>query len=469
MLRIGLGCLLLLDLAIRFPDISAFYVADGVCPVDSMPHSHWTMKHLELYRLADTSWAVASLFFLAAVAAVCLLLGFHSRTAAAVSWYLLSSLQNRNIYINDGGDLLMRVALLFCIFLPLGARWSMDASRHPEWRAIPNRYFSWATVALTVQVCVMYFTAGVLKSDESWRVSGDALYLALSLDQFTTAFGQSLLAHPQLLRTLNFMVLALEICAPLLLLCPFYHARVRCLGLALLAAFHLGIASCMHLGLFIPVCLVVLLGLLPTSLLDRWMPPAEPAATLPERLPSGYALSRPARAFLGVCVAFLLIQNAVTVPETGMVARGQALQTLLTFGRSTALMQNWTLFAPRPQVADGWFVVVGTRQDGSTVDLLSGASPATYAKPALVSAQFVNQRWRRHFQNLFLRYNPKHVPLYLRWVGQRWNQQNSPEDKLTSVRLVFVQELTQLPGIPQPYTPYSWGDYPSRWLPGELK
>jgi hypothetical protein len=467
--RMAVGCILLADLAIRFPDIATFYLPDGVCPVDAMPHSHWSMKHLELYRLLTNWWEVAGMFFLAAVFATSLTLGFYSRTSALLSWYLLASLQNRNIYLSDGGDLLLRVVLLIAIFLPLGARWSVDASRHPEWEKLPDKYFSWATVAYVTQVCVMYLTAGLLKSDAAWRVTGDALYMALSLDQFATAFAQALVQYPTLLRVLNFLALSIELCAPLLLLCPFFIGGVRTLGILLLACFHLGIASCMHLGLFVPITLAVLLALLPTDALDRVLRRHPGAALEPEeKLPSGYRLSVPARVFLGSVIFFIPFQNAMTIPGTGVVPSGTVLQSTLQYGRATGLMQNWTLFAPHPLREDGWFIVDATCEDGTRVDLLSGAGPPVYTKPELPSAQFKNQRWRRHFQSLWQRYNPTHVPLYLRWAGREWNRTHPEHSPVRSVRLVFMREITLLPGLPQQPQLTSLGEFPSRWLGGTL-
>lgn len=469
LLRMALGLLMLADLAIRFPDISVFYVADGVCPIECMPSPHWTMMHFQLYRLTPDWLGVAGLFFLTAVAATSLVLGFRCRLSAALSWYLLCSLQSRNIYLNDAGDLLLRIVLFCCIFLPIGARWSLDANRHPEWKKLPDRFSSWATVAYVIQVCAMYLTASILKSDASWRVTGDALYLALSVDQFTTGFAHWLLHYPTVLRVLNFLALSLEFCAPLLLLCPFFTPVCRTLALGCLLLFHLGIASCLHLGLMMPICIAVLLGLLPTELLDRVLGAKEQVAP-PQALPPAYRLGRIEKGLMATYIAFVVVQNAATVPESGLLPRvgDNGLQVILGYGRATAVMQNWTLFAPEPLRQDGWFVVEGLRADGSSVDLLTGKSPASYAKPELVSAQFKNQRWRRHFQCLWMRYSPQHVPLYLRWEGQRWNREH-PDQKVVSLRLIFVQEYTQLPGIPQKSEVFSLGEYPSRWLPGTLE
>ena len=467
--RMAIGVLILVDLLIRCQDIGAFYLPDGITPVGAMPASPNSFKHLELYRHVESWWGVAGLMLLAAVFAISLAVGFYSRTSGLVSWYLLASIQNRNLYVNDGGDLTLKIFLFIGLFLPLGARWSVDAWRNPQWRRLPNQYLSPATVTMVLQFCIMYFTAGVLKSDPVWRQTGDAIWLTLNLDQFSTGFARSLLEHTTLLRALTFSVLAIEMTTPLLLLCPLWNHWTRSLNLVLLIGFHLGIASCMHLGLFMPICLGVLIFLWPTP----WMDFLEKLFRFPvgpdrggQGLPSGYSRSWFTRLACASVVAFILIENYFTVPELGMTPRGFMQTYILGYGRSTGMMQNWTLFAPKPVLQDGWFVVEGTCRDGRVLDLLTG-KPATYAKPTPVCDQFKNQRWRRIFQNLWLRWNPRQTPMFLRYMGRQWNESHEAKDRVWKLRLTFVQEMTELPGIPLTTQVGTLGDFPSNWLEGE--
>lgn len=467
--RMAIGVLILVDLLIRCQDIGAFYLPDGITPVGAMPASPNSFKHLELYRHVESWWGVAGLMLLAAVFAVSLAVGFYSRTSGLISWYLLASIQNRNLYVNDGGDLTLKIFLFIGLFLPLGARWSVDAWRNPSWRKLPNEYLSPATVTMVLQFCIMYFTAGVLKSDPVWRQTGDAIWLTLNLDQFSTGFARALLDHTTLLRGLTFSVLAIEMTTPLLLLCPLWNGWTRSLNLVLLMGFHLGIASCMHLGLFMPICLSMLIFLWPTP----WMDFLERLVRFPvgpdsgrQGLPSGYARSWFTRLACASVVAFILIENYFTIPELGMTPRGFMQTYILGYGRSTGMMQNWTLFAPKPLLQDGWFVVEGTCADGRVLDLLTGKT-ATYAKPDPVCDQFKNQRWRRIFQNLWWRWNPRQTPMFLRYMGREWNRRHDPNDRVVKLRLTFVQEMTELPGIPLTTQVGTLGEFPSNWLEGE--
>ena len=469
--RMAIGLMILVDLFIRCQDIGAFYLPDGITPVGAMPASPSTFKHLELYRHIESWWGVAGVMGLAAALAVCFMVGFYSRTTGLLSWYLLASIQNRNIYVNDGGDLTLKLFLFIGLWLPLGARWSLDAWRNPHWKRLPNQYQSPATVAMVLQFCVMYFTAGVLKSDPVWRQTGDAIWLTLNIDQFSTNLARALLPHTTLLRALTFFVLSIELTTPLLLLCPLVNHWTRSLNLLLLIGFHLGIASCMHLGLFMPICLSVLIFLWPTPWMDFLerrilgkpeIPEGDPKAGLP----SGYKPGWFNKLACASIMLFIFVENCYTIPELGAgQPRGMVRTYIMDYGRSTGMMQNWTLFAPKPNLQDGWFVVEGIRPDNQIVDLLTG-KPSSYAKPVPVCDQFKNQRWRRLYQNLWIRWNPRQTPIFLRYMGRKWNREH-PDQPIVSLRLIFVQELTELPGIPMSTIPGTLGEFPSRWLEGE--
>ena len=90
-LRIGLGAVLLADLAYRAIDLEAHYADTGVLPRAALratlrdPSAMWS-----LHALSGAWTAQLVLFALAAVAAVALLIGYRARLAAALSWLLLA-------------------------------------------------------------------------------------------------------------------------------------------------------------------------------------------------------------------------------------------------------------------------------------------------------------------------------------------------------------------------------------------
>ena len=139
-----------------------------------------------------------------------------------------------------GGDALLRLFLFWGMFLPLGARLSLDARREPALRALPAQYVSAATVALLGQVCLVYFATGAHKSGELWA-DGTAVRYALDLDPLVTGFGVWLRDHADALLPLaTHGVVWFERLGPLLAFAPIATGPVRTATVALFFAFHLG-------------------------------------------------------------------------------------------------------------------------------------------------------------------------------------------------------------------------------------
>merc|ERR1712137_427267 len=68
------------------------------------------------------------------------------------------------------------------------------------------------------------------------------------------------------------------------------------------------------------------------------------------------------------------------------------------------LDQWWGMFSPNPPLEYGWFVMKGQLQNGKIVDLMPGSShpmeEPSNEKPALISAQYPTQRWRKYLMNM---------------------------------------------------------------------
>ena len=108
-----------------------------------------------------------------------------------------------------------------------------------------------ATTGIYLQFFLLYLFAAILKTGEDWWETGDALYYALSIDQFSTTLGQNMLAYPEALRVLTRLALGLEFLLPILLLVSLRSRFSRLLFLLLAVSFHLAIAALMHFGIFI--------------------------------------------------------------------------------------------------------------------------------------------------------------------------------------------------------------------------
>ena len=259
LLRVCLALLILMDLFLRSFDMKAFYTDSGI-----LPRGRWlevTNKlHYSLHAASgDLFWQIL-LFSLAAVFAFGLLVGYRSKLMALLSFIMLASLINRNQLITQAGDSLLVVMTFWALFLPIGARYSVDAALDPRYQQDPNnhphspeqsqQYFSIATVAVIFQVLYLYFFTALLKTGAAWRVRFDAAFYAVSLEHFATPIGAWIRQFPGLLKLGTIYVLFVEFVGPLLVLLPKPWPVARIVGLLMLASLHLAFLLMLHIGLF---------------------------------------------------------------------------------------------------------------------------------------------------------------------------------------------------------------------------
>jgi hypothetical protein len=397
---------------------------------------------VSLHLLDGSADFQGALFVLAGLFALALLLGWWTRLATAASWFLLMSLHARNPMILQGGDTLLRLLLFWGIFLPLGARWSLDGLRRPGGRPPGDAEVSAGSAALVLQVCFVYWFSAALKSDPAWRSEGTAVYDALSLDQFATPLAHDLLGFPRLLRVLTFATLGIEAAGPALLFVPWQTGRVRLAVVAGFLLFHLvGLRLCLELGPFPWVCAVAWLALLPGRFWDRvagqvrlprWLPARPTDGAASPGHPTPFLLNVLAASFL--VYVFLWNLRTTDAPRWGEVLPRRADFIASTFG----IDQEWGMFAPCPLKDSGWYVAQGNRRDGSGVDLLRGGAPVCWDEPGLVSTTFPNERWRKYLMNLWERDNVAHRPLYARYLLRQWNARRKGELALESVEVYFM-------------------------------
>jgi hypothetical protein len=262
--RFALGSVLLWNLCRLYPDLAAFYTDAGVMPRAWMIEAD-SIHRLSLYFLNGSLGYAGLLLTLQAIAAAMLALGWHTRIASIVSFVLWGSLVNRNTLVLIGGDILIACLLFWAMFLPLAARFSVDAAlaRNPPPRE--NLHLSWASAGLLLQVMSVYFYSAILKSDPEWVPDYTAVYYTLQLDRYATPLGQWLLGFPLLLKGLSFFVWWLELLGPLLIFSPWFMRPLRFVIMASFMLMHIGFIFCLEIGHFPYVSLSSL-----TTFLGGW-------------------------------------------------------------------------------------------------------------------------------------------------------------------------------------------------------
>lgn len=246
--RATLGAVLAVDIGQRLGDAAAFYSDAGVLPRSWLAQfgDHWRVS---AYLASGQTWFAVLLLALQGLAALALVFGWRTRPAAVLAFVLEASLLNRNELVLTQGDTLLVCLLFWSLFLPLGARWSVDASLGSRPPPQEPQHLSWASAALLLQVVSVYFFNALLKSGPVWWPEGTALHYALQLDRYATPLGVWLRQYPDALSALSGLIWWLELLGPWLVFSPLFNRPLRLLALLLFAGLQLGALLCLRLGL----------------------------------------------------------------------------------------------------------------------------------------------------------------------------------------------------------------------------
>ena len=489
LLRMGLGIYLIWDMLDRGRFLEAHYTDAGVFPIEAnvaqwSGGEYWerAWAYASFHMLSgDLAWQ-AFLFLVTVVCAFCLLIGYRARLFGFLCWLLTLSVQNRNPHILSGADQMIRQLLFWAMFLPLGARFSVDglcALCKAYQQPMPTRALSLGTAGILIQTVVLYWFTAALKSAPEWRTEGSAIYYALSIEHYQTLVGRWMLGLPLiLLKLATWGAMALEVLGPIVAFLPLATERVRLGVIAVFVFFHLGlIGGLMDVGPISETSVLMWIAYVPSLFWDKlaalWR--RLPASGLKSTLEGQYRCllawrnqrilqrvarqeplpelrpTRIAQVVAGFALVFVVLWNL-----RGVDARrfGRYTESLTWVASLVRLDQSWGMFAPFPFKHDGWFVLVATLADGSQVDLLQDGRPVRWEKPAPVAAQYVNERHRKYLMNLYeLRYEQQRV-YFVRYKIREWLRAHpQPNYRVKKVDFFYLLHMTPPPGSrpPEPH------------------
>ncbi len=445
LLRMGLGVTLILDLLYRARFLEAQYSDAGIIPRRVLRKAVPDSSPLELHALSGAVEYQAFLFGVALVFAAMLLVGYRTRLACFASWLLLVSLHFRNPFLLDGGSHLPRVVLFWCLFLPLGARISLDARRRPEAARAGPLYVSAASAALLVQVGVIYFFAGLAKQGPQWRLYGNALRWVLLDPPFVQPLAHWLGQQPELLRLLSFSVVYFELAGPLLLLCPLWNGPVRTLVCAGFLALQLGIGLTMWVGFFPVASIAAALGLLPGWFWARLPLRSRGEGAAPAAAPAPRAglLARAEDVFVLLALAWVLSVNLSY--RDGRIALPH---WFLAPGYPIKLYQVWDMYKA-PRHVEQRFDFVATTRDGSTVSLWD-EGPGERWK----TVQDIQSDYNFKIGQFMLRgenVSERLQVAYADWLCRQWNADAPAARTLVSLELVSLLRHLNVDGSHAPW------------------
>lgn len=433
--RICLATLLLWDLGQTWLYFESLLLDEGIVSRDFLrsnyQDNHWTL--FGIWFLDGVSMSRGGAQFVLsihALAIVSLLIGFKTRWAAVLVWLFTIQLHNRNPYIIQGADTLIRTMLFWFMFLPSGRHFSIDArgkSRDPEMLRGARSFF------FTAQFALMYILTWWLKDHPFWNEDHSAVYFALHYDQLATPLGIWLRQFEALLPWLTRLTYWTEILAPVLLLVSTGLPRTRLVLVFGMVLFHISLASALLLAHFPWACAILWLAFLPESFWGS-------AASIVQTSTRPF-WKRKKEMVLGAIFLLVLSWNVRTVDF--QLHRKWFPRSLNWTLQVVRLDQYWSMFAPFPSREDGWFVITARTEDGRWHDLLRDRKGDFARRPEVPAQDYPNGRWSKLYSYLRDDDHPLRSVI-LQWLQDRWDQEN-PENPIVEIRLEFIEEFTPPP------------------------
>ena len=237
--RILLGAVLAQEATGRFIYAFDFFSDGGLWPRET--YLRVDARPFDFCLLASTgnAYMMKVLHVVFVVAALLVLVGYQTRVALLVAHFMLVQSVQRNSRICSGGDMMMRMMLLYLHFLPLNVRYSLDAllarsarrapqgcvtasgadmgaetdrgdagggegqrgcrSELPEPASTGSVVMSCASDLYMLNVTLVYVDNAVWKSGNSWRIDNTAVLRVLQTSQVPQAHTISV---PKLIRLL---------------------------------------------------------------------------------------------------------------------------------------------------------------------------------------------------------------------------------------------------------------------------
>jgi hypothetical protein len=128
-IRIGFAATWLLFLLREFPHRQEMYGPDGPWKWDLAQRLVADNHAFTILMWSDSQVWFETVYALAVLSALLLLVGWRTRTMSVLFMVGVLSLQNRSIFMGDGGDNVIHLMAIYLVFTRCGQVWSLDARR----------------------------------------------------------------------------------------------------------------------------------------------------------------------------------------------------------------------------------------------------------------------------------------------------------------------------------------------------
>lgn len=460
--RVGLGAVMALAALSRWGDVEDHLSDLGWLPTEAF-HAHpFTQYQFSVFGWVGSPDGVRALLLVEVAACLLLSIGYSTRVSHAVAWILLTSLNARNVAIENGAFIALNWLSLFSWWLPLGTRFSVDAvlaRRKPRTR----RVVSLAVLALILQWAVIYWLNYVHKDGVHWK-DFSAVYYFLQQNNAITGLGRAFREALPLrgMEVLSGLTLAIEASIALLLVLPYAPGATRLVAWALSILFHGSMALLIDLGPFPWVMMAAFPAFIPREFWNRARrfvsdrPELEArrdracqrAVSVALRFPDlARALRwRGARRVREIAVAGLMAVATLqicadnpAVPDLLRLKERPAwLATMVGYPR---LFQGWMLCAPEPPLERHRLVIDAVSRNGRHLDPLTGNAPE-FSVPAGDGAR--GQAWDEVHRRIGAPFMQPVYPFFSEYLAERARRELDLD--LSRLQAFWVTEPIAPPG-----------------------
>jgi hypothetical protein len=268
--RALLGCIVLLNQALLFPDVLTWFGDRGVIAFDTARRISGGTGLTLFWCLPHSDAAVWTVYWLSCLFALMLMLGFLTRLSATGVFLTLVTLHHRNPLVLNSGDTFLRIASFFIIFSNAGVVFSVDrliACAQGRTQGAPPAVAPWAMRLIQVQLACVYLDAFLWKTMGSMWLDGTAVYYTSRLMEFWRFPVPYVFEHMWSIKLWTWGTLWIELALGTLVWVKEFKYWVLLLGLLL----HLGVGYSMNIPLFGLIMVSAYATFVEPADLERWL------------------------------------------------------------------------------------------------------------------------------------------------------------------------------------------------------
>lgn len=243
--RVVAGIALLYQALVNYAQRHVIWGPEGVLAFDDWRAGLHTAD-INLFALDDSSLWFEAVYHAVIVVTALWTIGVAPRATTVATCLLTWSLHGRNPLVLSGGNNLVQILLVYAMFADCSGRSAVGPTRRstPYLGLLHNA----AYLAIVVQVCLVYFSAGIWKVHGERWFFGTALYYALRAPEFLLpGISEPIYQSATLVVLFSYATWMFQLAFPFAI-CMRREIRVAMLAVAL--GFHVSIIVVMGLSVF---------------------------------------------------------------------------------------------------------------------------------------------------------------------------------------------------------------------------